>query len=178
MEKRADSSESEGARPKSITLETRDEDDNEELYIRHGTNYNTNNNSNRRNSYDEQNRRVASSSEEESRSPYKVDAIDKDQSEAEGRTPSRPPPPPLNGDTKKGVARNGHFDDNDDDQYDGNVDKDITPDRTANTENNNKGNVDNRQTRKERPEWDMFADQDLDSTFDVSQWIVNIKLNV
>lgn len=27
--------------------------------------------------------------------------------------------------------------------------------------------------KEKRPEWDMFADQDVDSNFDVSRWIVN-----
>lgn len=47
---------------------------------------------------------------------------------------------------------------------------DVTPD--AKLELDSKTNATNKDKEK-RPEWDMFADQDVDSNFDVSRWLVN-----
>lgn len=34
----------------------------------------------------------------------------------------------------------------------------------------------NNTAKEKRTEWDMFADQDVDSNFDVSCWLVKIRL--
>lgn len=49
---------------------------------------------------------------------------------------------------------------------------DNTPDTKAEEENNKSLNNINKDKEKKQ-EWDMFADQDVDSNFDVSRWLVN-----
>lgn len=52
-----------------------------------------------------------------------------------------------------------------------------TPD-VGNIQQDNIKNPNSATTKEKRPEWDMFADQDVDSNFDVSCWLVKINFNL
>lgn len=151
MENHAGSSERDEMKPKSISLETRDDDDDNnttKLFIRHGTNNNTNN-SNRRNSSFEQ------SQTSDGGSSQKAERIIKSVSSS-GNSEMKDCAGSENGGNRYS-------------QQDAEKDSQISTETKSNNERS-------RTTRKERPEWDMFADQDVDSTFDVSAWIVNVVI--
>lgn len=150
VDNHADSSERDETKPKSITLETKDDDDNntKKLFNRHGTNNNTNNSSRQNASFEQ-------SETMDGGSPPKLDDVVKSVSSS------------RNSEMKDCVdSENGGQD------Y---SQQDAEKDSQSFTENKS-NNESSRATRKERPEWDMFADQDVDSTFDVSVWIVNVAI--